>query len=149
MSLSLSLTLTPFSSPPPKTHLKIPLFRPKTPLTISSSPPSFKNLQITRCVHENSELLPVTEAQPGWENLLSIAASLYPLYVTVGGVVACSKPSAFAWFVQRGPASYSLSLGLIMLAMGLTLKLKDLISLFMQRPLSVSAFVNSQNGFVA
>ncbi|KAK9217570.1 hypothetical protein WN943_006197 [Citrus x changshan-huyou] len=137
MSLSLGLTLTPFTSPPPKTHLKIPVFRPKTPLAISSSPPSFKNLQITRCVNENSQLLPVTEAKPRWEYLLSTAASLYPLYVTVGGVIACLKPSAFGWFVQRGPASYSLSLGLIMLAMGLTLELKDLISLFMQRPLSI------------
>lgn len=100
-------------------------------------------------MNENSQLLPVTEAKPRWKYLLSTAASLYPLYVTVGGVIACLKPSAFGWFVQRGPASYSLSLGLIMLAMGLTLELKDLISLFMQRPLSVSAFANSSNGFIA
>lgn len=79
----------------------------------------------------------VTGARPRWENALSAAASLYPLYVSVGGVVACLKPSAFQWFVQRGPTSYSLSLGLIMLAMGLTLELKDLLSLFVQRPLSI------------
>lgn len=58
--------------------------------------------------------------------------------MTAGGIVACLKPSTFSWFVQRGPASYSFSLGLIMLAMGLTLELKDLFNLFMQRPLSVS-----------
>ncbi|KAK0590573.1 hypothetical protein LWI29_029007 [Acer saccharum] len=69
--------------------------------------------------------------------MLSTAASLYPVYVTVGGVVACLKPSTFAWFVNRGPTTYSLALGLIMLAMGLTLELKDLLGLFMQRPLSI------------
>lgn len=56
----------------------------------------------------------------------------------VGWFVACVKPSTFAWFVSRGPASYSLTLGLIMLAMGLTLEFKDMIGLFLQRPLSVS-----------
>ncbi|KAK8485830.1 hypothetical protein V6N11_012857 [Hibiscus sabdariffa] len=71
--------------------------------------------------------------------MLATAASLYPLYVTVGGIVACFEPSAFAWFVQRGPSSYSFSLGFIMLAMGLTLEFKDLLNLFIQRPLSVSS----------
>lgn len=51
--------------------------------------------------------------------------------------MACLKPSTFAWFVNRGPTSYSLSLGLIMLAMGLTLELKDLLNLFIQRPISI------------
>ncbi|XP_074275044.1 putative sodium/metabolite cotransporter BASS2, chloroplastic [Silene latifolia] len=74
---------------------------------------------------------------PRWHNMLSTAASLYPLYVTVGGVVACYNPSAFAWFVNRGPFSYSLSLGLIMLSMGVTLEFKDLVNLFKQRPLSI------------
>ncbi|KAK8714496.1 hypothetical protein V6N13_149686 [Hibiscus sabdariffa] len=69
--------------------------------------------------------------------MLATAASLYPLYVTVGGIVACFEPSAFAWFVQRGPSSYSFSLGFIMLAMGLTLEFKDLLNLFIQRPLSI------------
>lgn len=39
--------------------------------------------------------------------------------------------------MRRGPGSYSLALGLVMLAMGLTLELKDLFTLFMQRPLSI------------
>ncbi|KAH1040565.1 hypothetical protein J1N35_042308 [Gossypium stocksii] len=85
----------------------------------------------------NSEHLSVTQAKLRWENTLSTAASLYPLYVTVGGIVACFKPSAFAWFVERGPSSYSFSLGLIMLAMGLTLELKNLLNLFTQRNLSI------------
>lgn len=76
---------------------------------------------------------------PRWQNMLSFAASLYPVYVTIGGIVACINPSAFLWFVKRGPFSYSFSLGLIMLAMGLTLELRDLLNLFKQRPLSVSA----------
>ncbi|RWW10471.1 hypothetical protein GW17_00025986 [Ensete ventricosum] len=72
-----------------------------------------------------------------WEKVLTTAASLYPLYVTIGGTVACVNPSAFSWFVKRGPASYSFSLGFIMLATGLTLELKDLFALFRQRPFSV------------
>ena len=84
--------------------------------------------------------------KPRWENWLSAAASLYPLYVTVGGAVACIKPSAFSWFVEKGPLSYSFSLGFIMLAMGLTVELKDLLELFRQRPLSVSCGYNEKNG---
>ncbi|CAL9098929.1 unnamed protein product [Musa textilis] len=72
-----------------------------------------------------------------WEKVLTTAASLYPLYVTIGGAVACVNPSAFSWFVKRGPASYSFSLGFIMLATGLTLELKDLFALFRQRPFSI------------
>ncbi|KAI7748526.1 hypothetical protein M8C21_002713 [Ambrosia artemisiifolia] len=79
----------------------------------------------------------LTPANTKWETLLSTLASLYPVYVTVGGVVACLKPSTFSWFVERGPTSYSYSLGFIMLVMGLTLEFKDLVSLFMQRPLSI------------
>ncbi|KAK1566859.1 hypothetical protein Q3G72_004961 [Acer saccharum] len=143
--MSLSFRLTPIASSP-QTHLRFTLFRPKTPLTISALPPRFRNpnlltrnpnLPTIKCVHESSGQLPATPAKPKWENMLSTAASLYPVYVTVGGVVACLKPSTFAWFVNRGPTSYSLALGLIMLAMGLTLELKDLLGLFMQRPLSI------------
>ncbi|KAL6010703.1 hypothetical protein ACLOJK_001141 [Asimina triloba] len=93
-----------------------------------SSPTAIKSLHKG---HEQQQ-----ESKPTWENVLSTAASLYPVYVTVGGVVACVKPSAFSWFVKRGPASYSFSLGFIMLAMGLTLELRDLIGIFVQRPLS-------------
>ncbi|XP_073012936.1 sodium/pyruvate cotransporter BASS2, chloroplastic-like [Typha latifolia] len=75
--------------------------------------------------------------KPRWETALATAASLYPLYVTVGGAVACVKPSAFAWFVERGPASYSCSLGFIMLAMGLTLELRDLFGILRDRPFSI------------
>lgn len=83
------------------------------------------------------------QADPGprrWEKVLTTAASLYPLYVTIGGTVACVNPSAFSWFVKRGPASYSFSLGFIMLATGLTLELKDLFALFRERPFSVSYY---------
>jgi hypothetical protein len=60
------------------------------------------------------------EGSLGWElkEILSTATSLYPLYIVVGGLIACIKPSVFSWFVNRGPAFYSLSLGTIMLAMG-------------------------------
>ncbi|KAJ6932015.1 sodium/pyruvate cotransporter BASS2 [Populus alba x Populus x berolinensis] len=150
--MSLSLLLT--STRPPlldRTHFKITHANPKK-LTFSSHP-SFRNLPTlilssssssrSGCGsgHEESGHLPVSPPKPtslDWQkNVLSTAASLYPLYVTAGGILACFNPSAFSWFVKRGPASYSLSLGLIMLAMGLTLELKDLIALFMQRPLSI------------
>nr|XP_010930820.1 probable sodium/metabolite cotransporter BASS1, chloroplastic [Elaeis guineensis] len=80
---------------------------------------------------------PASPVKPRWEKMLSTAASLYPLYVTFGGTVACVKPSAFSWFVERAPASYSFSLGFIMLAMGLTLELRDLFALLRQRPFSI------------
>ncbi|XP_038989138.1 sodium/pyruvate cotransporter BASS2, chloroplastic-like isoform X2 [Phoenix dactylifera] len=80
---------------------------------------------------------PASPVKPVWEKMLSTAASLYPLYVTFGGAVACVKPSAFSWFVERGPASYSFSLGFIMLAMGLTLELREFFSLLRQRPFSI------------
>ncbi|KAL9351112.1 hypothetical protein Peur_058367 [Populus x canadensis] len=152
--MSLSLLLT--STWPPlldRTHFKISHANPKK--RTSSSHPSFRNLpalilssssgsgsgSCSCSGHEESGHLPVSPPKPtslDWQqNVLSTAASLYPLYVTAGGILACFNPSAFSWFVKRGPASYSLSLGLIMLAMGLTLELKDLFALFMQRPLSI------------
>lgn len=133
--MSLSLRLIPTSSPPPPSRLRFPLLS-RSNLS-PTSPSKFMLSSPIRCVNEGSDRVSVTGARPRWENALSAAASLYPLYVSVGGVVACLKPSAFQWFVQRGPTSYSLSLGLIMLAMGLTLELKDLLSLFVQRPLSI------------
>ncbi|GJR33306.1 probable sodium/metabolite cotransporter BASS1, chloroplastic [Tanacetum coccineum] len=87
--------------------------------------------------HEENSNVTLTEVNPRWENVLSSLASLYPVYVTAGGVVACLKPSTFSWFVDKGPASYSYALGFIMLSMGLTLEFKDLVDLFMQRPLSI------------
>ncbi|KAK9077060.1 hypothetical protein SSX86_005395 [Deinandra increscens subsp. villosa] len=87
-------------------------------------------------IQQNPGELP-TLANTKGETLLSTLASLYPVYVTVGGVVACLKPSTFSWVVERAPKSYSYSLGFIMLVMGLTLEFKDLVNLFMQRPLSI------------
>ncbi|CAA6660597.1 unnamed protein product [Spirodela intermedia] len=80
---------------------------------------------------------PPAPRRPGWEEVMVTAASLYPLYVTAGGAVACVKPSAFSWFVERGPGSYSCALGFIMLAMGLTLDLEDFFILLAKRPLSI------------
>ncbi|KAI3707834.1 hypothetical protein L2E82_36699 [Cichorium intybus] len=128
-------------------RIKIPLRRSN--ITIKSTIPIFQNpkplisrsriSRILSCQSNPGESPPVTlsPANTGWENALSTLASLYPVYVTVGGVVACLKPSAFSWCVERAPNSYSFSLGFIMLAMGLTLEFKDLVNLFMQRPLSI------------
>ncbi|XP_056163346.1 probable sodium/metabolite cotransporter BASS1, chloroplastic isoform X2 [Syzygium oleosum] len=140
-TMSLSFRLTPTFSPPPPSRLRFTLLSRSNlnPSSIRSpSPSKFTHLSPIRCVNGGSDHVSEIRARPRWENALSAAASLYPLYVSVGGVVACLKPSAFQWFVQGGPNSYSLSLGLIMLAMGLTLELKDLFSLFLRRPLAVT-----------
>ncbi|XP_010242296.1 PREDICTED: probable sodium/metabolite cotransporter BASS2, chloroplastic isoform X1 [Nelumbo nucifera] len=120
----------------PQTQWKPSTIRPKTPtistVTKLSKFPSIKS------VHGRHDCPPPAPTEkPRWESMLGTAASLYPLYVTIGGIVACVKPAAFSWFVKRGPTSYSLSLGFIMLAMGLTLELRDLFSLLMKRPFSI------------
>ncbi|KAL1106520.1 hypothetical protein V6Z11_D04G210000 [Gossypium hirsutum] len=108
--MSFTLTHSLFLSQLQQTHLRF-TFKPHTSKPIVSSPSKLSYRLIVSSLSHNSELLSVTQAKPRWENMLSTAASLYPLYVTVGGIVACLKPSAFAWFVERGPSSYSFSLG--------------------------------------
>ncbi|KAL3515708.1 hypothetical protein ACH5RR_022610 [Cinchona calisaya] len=142
--MSMSLCFTPFFTPYSKTHKNYPILKHNLkPISSPKSnllPKKTSFVPITRCVNgESASLQPVIENQekPKWEKVLSTLASLYPVYVTVGGIIACVKPSTFSWFVERGPASYSVSLGFIMLAMGLTLELKDLISLFLKRPFSI------------
>ncbi|XP_065869758.1 probable sodium/metabolite cotransporter BASS1, chloroplastic [Euphorbia lathyris] len=134
--MSFSVALNSFTAIPPK--IRLTTTPDKRQFTISS-PPKFKNLttSVVRSVHNDSRDFPVIPEKPSWEHVFANAASFYPLYVTAGGIVACLKPDTFTWFVETGPASYSLSLGLIMLSMGFTLELKDLIDLFMQRPLSI------------
>ncbi|XAR56307.1 hypothetical protein NMG60_11036742 [Bertholletia excelsa] len=135
--MSLSVCLSPFTSLPQPSR-KIPLFSPLKPATIWRPAKVSNPLSITSlCKKINPDYPVPASAKPKWEDMLSAAASLYPLYVTVGGIVACLRPSTFSWFVQRGPASYSLSLGFIMLAMGLTLELRDFFNLFLQRPLAI------------
>ncbi|XP_041012930.1 probable sodium/metabolite cotransporter BASS1, chloroplastic [Juglans microcarpa x Juglans regia] len=147
-SISIIRPKTPIISLPPKLTNLLPvavvfrnsdhfLVSPLKPRWENSSYTVFRKLPVIRAVDGNSELSPVGPAKPKWENFLATAASLYPVYVIFGWFVACFKPSAFAWFVNRGPASYSLSLGLIMLAMGITLDFEDLIRLFLKRPLSI------------
>jgi bile acid:Na+ symporter, BASS family len=110
----------PLSLHPPKAKL----FKPHNPLAVKSLGKDSGHV--------------VSPAKPKLEHVLSTLASLYPVYVTVGGAIACVNPSAFEWFVKRGPASYGFSLGLIMLAMGVTLELKELVTIFKENPLSVS-----------
>lgn len=136
-AMAISLRLNPLTTHF-KTHQRFLLHKPinsiVSPITNHSKPRLFT----VKSVHDSSQHLPVTQEKPRWESFLSNAASLYPVYVTVGGIVACVRPSTFSWFVKRGPTSYTLTLGFIMLVMGLTLELKDLVNLFLQRPLSVS-----------
>ena len=77
---------------------------------------------------------------------LSFATSLYPVYVTVGGIIAFTNPYVFTWFVRRGPSSYSLSLATIMLSMGLSLRLEELLSVITNRPFQV-LYIYSLNLF--
>ncbi|KAH9563802.1 hypothetical protein CY35_05G144200 [Sphagnum magellanicum] len=79
----------------------------------------------------------VDQTQKWWEEWLSVATSLYPVYVLVGGLLAYFRPSTFTWFVERGPTSYSAALCIIMLAMGFTLRIQDLFDVFLNRPLAV------------
>ncbi|XP_010520782.1 PREDICTED: probable sodium/metabolite cotransporter BASS2, chloroplastic [Tarenaya hassleriana] len=134
MSIALKLFPVPSLS---KTHLRLSPSIPRQRVFPSSFSPGSRNFARIRCAHEKPDHFPATVAKPRWEEALSAAASLYPVYVTVGGIVACVKPSTFSWFVARAPVSYSLALGFIMLAMGVTLELKDLFDLFRQRPLSI------------
>ncbi|PHT72361.1 hypothetical protein T459_23146 [Capsicum annuum] len=139
--MALSLCFSPLISQPKHRPRIMPFNKP----IISSRPKIFKQylLLSVNCVHENSQNnLPhvaVTSYvnKSRWEEWLLAVAGLYPVYVTVGGVVACLRPSTFSWFVNAAPTSYTLALGFIMLAMGLTLQLKDLFNLFLQRPLSI------------
>ncbi|KAL0454467.1 UNVERIFIED_CONTAM: Sodium/pyruvate cotransporter BASS2, chloroplastic [Sesamum latifolium] len=141
--MSISLCFTPLISQPRQTPARIPLFKPLSPVEISARPKftySRFSSSINYGVNENFENLAAVvppDKQPRWESWLATAASLYPVYVTVGGVVAFLRPSTFSWFVDLGPTSYSLTLGFIMLAMGITLELKELVNLFRQRPLSI------------
>ncbi|KAG9443961.1 hypothetical protein H6P81_015301 [Aristolochia fimbriata] len=130
--MSLSVIFAPRISCCPITHRQSCSSRPRYPPFISIRNPELFSVKSLGNSHQS----PPSD-RPKWEETLNNAASLYPLYVTVGGIVACVKPSVFSWFVQRGPASYSCALGLIMLAMGLTLELKDFLGLFSQRPFSI------------
>ncbi|MCD7466340.1 hypothetical protein HAX54_002950 [Datura stramonium] len=135
--MAISLCFSPLTSTP-KHHPRIPLYKPINPIITLTRPKIVNpNLKTIKCIPENSQNLAAVPAKPRWENWLSIAASLFPVYVTAGGVVACLKPSTFSWFVNSGPTSYSLALWFIMLAMGLTLEIKELLNLFLQRPLSI------------
>ncbi|KAJ8767828.1 hypothetical protein K2173_020768 [Erythroxylum novogranatense] len=141
--MSLSFALSPFTLRTQKTQVKAVHFHSKpNKQVLDFWVLNFRStaLRIRSSEYEHSDHIPpgiTLTKKPKWENVLSTASSLYPLYVTVGGIIAWVKPSTFAWFSERGPTSYSLSLGLIMLAMGLTLELKDLLGLFLQRPLSI------------
>ncbi|XP_066359908.1 probable sodium/metabolite cotransporter BASS1, chloroplastic [Miscanthus floridulus] len=74
---------------------------------------------------------------PRWHAALSTAAGLYPAYVAAGASVAVARPEAFRWFVALAPGSYTATLGFIMLAMGLTLQLRDFAALLRDRPLAI------------
>ncbi|RLM99266.1 putative sodium/metabolite cotransporter BASS1, chloroplastic [Panicum miliaceum] len=80
---------------------------------------------------------PAAPPTPRWHAALAAAAGLYPAYVTAGAFVAVARPEAFRWFVDMAPGSYTATLGFIMLAMGLTLQLKDFAALLCDRPLAV------------
>ncbi|XP_047338424.1 probable sodium/metabolite cotransporter BASS1, chloroplastic [Impatiens glandulifera] len=132
--LSLFLSSSFISSPQSRQILRINPIKIKPTISLALRP---QNLPTIKSIHKNSNDPPPVSVTPKWESVLSTAASLYPIYVTGGAIVACLKPSTFSWFVQRGPISYTLSLGFIMLVMGLTLELNDLLNLFMKRPISI------------
>ncbi|XP_031126391.1 probable sodium/metabolite cotransporter BASS2, chloroplastic isoform X3 [Ipomoea triloba] len=135
--MAISLRLNPLTTHF-KTHQRFLLHKPISSTVSLITDPSKPRIFTVKSVNDSSHHPPVTPEKPRWESFLSNAASLYPVYVTVGGIVACLRPSTFSWFVKCGPTSYTLTLGFIMLVMGLTLELKDLVNLFLQRPISVT-----------
>ncbi|CAN6335678.1 unnamed protein product [Urochloa humidicola] len=78
-----------------------------------------------------------TPPAPRWHEALAAAAGMYPAYVTAGASVAVARPEAFRWFVDMAPGSYTAALGFIMLAMGLTLRIRDFSALLRDRPLAI------------
>lgn len=140
-TMSISLCFTPsFCHTKQPTLPKIPLHRPLTNAITISSSSKLRHSRFptaTRCSANEDLAAVVAPDKPRWEEWLAAAASLYPVYVTVGGVVAFLRPSTFSWFVNLAPNSYSLTLGFIMLTMGITLEFKELINLFRERPLSI------------
>ncbi|MCO5565148.1 hypothetical protein L7F22_018821 [Adiantum nelumboides] len=77
---------------------------------------------------------PQSPKKNDWGDALAFATSLYPVYVTAGGILAFTRPSAFSWFVSRGPSSYSFALATIMLAMGVSLSLEELLRVITRHP---------------
>lgn len=100
-----------------------------------SERPRFVALAQSRTVE--LEPVPLNEGATTWQDWIAFATSLYPVYMLLGGLIAFWKPSAFAWFVKRGPDSYSAALGIIMLAMGFTLDIKDLFHVLTERHVAV------------
>lgn len=60
--------------------------------------------------------------------LVALFVRLFPLWVTLGGVVALFHPPAFVWFLDYGLITPGLQI--IMLGMGLTLELTDFSRVF-------------------
>lgn len=73
--------------------------------------------------------------------LLTLTARAFPGLIGVGAILACLRPRLFAWFIEGGLVAPSLSL--IMLAMGLSLELRD-FRLVLHRPLVVLLGVGLQ-----
>ena len=61
-------------------------------------------------------------------DLVAAFVRLFPLWVTLGGVVALIYPPAFTWFLDYGLITPGLQI--IMLGMGLTLELSDFSRVF-------------------
>lgn len=105
------------------------------------SNPQPRMRQTFSCACSDSQHSSTSAAQQVEDNkgadVLSFLTSLYPVYVTAGGVLAFTYPPAFSWFVVRGPSSYSLALATIMLAMGLSLSLEELFDVITKRPFQV------------
>ncbi|GAQ84801.1 BILE ACID-SODIUM SYMPORTER FAMILY PROTEIN [Klebsormidium nitens] len=73
-----------------------------------------------------------------WQDWLGLATSLYPVYVSLGALLAVVRPSSFAWFCAGGPTLYSSALGIIMLSMGLTMGWEDLRALLLGHPAAIA-----------
>lgn len=111
--------------------------RPRSPRPFPRRRLHLPALLQVQCLAGPGPATPAPAPPPRWHAALSAAAGLYPAYVAAGACVAVARPAAFRWFVALAPGSYTATLGFIMLAMGLTLQLRDFAALLRDRPLAV------------
>ncbi|CAL4904011.1 unnamed protein product [Urochloa decumbens] len=130
-SLLLSLPL------PSARSVSRPAPRPCLPLRFSDRRRLPAALRVQCLGEPGSAAPPAAPPAPRWHAALAAAAGMYPAYVTAGAAVAVARPEAFRWFVNMAPGSYTVTLGFIMLAMGLTLQLRDFSALLRDRPFAI------------
>lgn len=74
------------------------------------------------CAADAGSIVPEAEEITGIEKLADKLATMFPLWVAIGAVVGITTPTAVTWFSST---LFTVALGFLMLAMGLTLTFND------------------------